>query len=81
MAPFGRHKINRIRYILIITQRRTKMITIMVLIFLIVVYAYGRFYLALIEDDNLNEDITIDDTMMTKEQLIKVKEQLNKMER
>ena len=57
------------------------MITIMVLIFLIVVYAYGRFYLSLIEDDNLNEDITIDDTMITKEQLIKVKEQLNKMER
>ena len=57
------------------------MIYIMIIIFLLIVYAYGRFYLALIEDDNLNEDITIDDTMMTKEQLIKVKEQLNKMER
>lgn len=37
------------------------MITIMILIFLIVVYLYGRFTLALIEEDNLNEDITIDD--------------------
>tara|TARA_R110001606_G_scaffold387517_1_gene552230 strand:+ start:315 stop:482 length:168 start_codon:yes stop_codon:yes gene_type:complete len=35
----------------------------MVIIFLLVVYAYGRFYLALIEDDKLeelNEDISVD---------------------
>lgn len=39
------------------------MIYIMVIIFLLVVYAYGRFYLALIEDDKLeelNEDISVD---------------------
>ena len=39
------------------------MISIMVIIFLLVVYAYGRFYLALIEDDKLeelNEDISVD---------------------
>ena len=38
------------------------MISIMVIIFLLVVYAYGRFYLALIEDDKLeelNEDISV----------------------
>ena len=38
------------------------MIYIMVIIFLLVVYAYGRFYLALIEDDKLeelNEDISV----------------------
>ena len=35
------------------------MIYIMVIIFLLVVYAYGRFYLALIEDDKL-EELTID---------------------
>ena len=39
------------------------MIYIMVIIFLLVVYAYGRFYLALIEDDKLeelNENISVD---------------------
>ena len=39
------------------------MIYIMVIIFLLVLYAYGRFYLALIEDDKLeelNEDISVD---------------------
>ena len=39
------------------------MISIMVIIFLLVVYAYGRFYLALIEDDKLeelNENISVD---------------------
>ena len=39
------------------------MISIMIIIFLLVVYAYGRFYLALIEDDKLeelNEDISVD---------------------
>ena len=38
------------------------MIYIMVIIFLLVVYAYGRFYLALIEDDKLeelNKDISV----------------------
>ena len=37
------------------------MITIMVLIFLIVVYAYGRFYLALIEDDKIEEYLENED--------------------
>ena len=39
------------------------MIYIMIIIFLLIVYAYGRFYLALIEDDKLeelNEDISVD---------------------
>ena len=39
------------------------MIYIMVIIFLLVLYAYGRFYLTLIEDDKLeelNEDISVD---------------------
>jgi len=39
------------------------MIYIMIIIFLLILYAYGRFYLALIEDDKLeelNEDISVD---------------------
>ena len=31
------------------------MISIMIIIFLLIVYAYGRFYLALIEDDKVEE--------------------------
>tara|TARA_R110000868_G_scaffold371558_2_gene635268 strand:- start:585 stop:725 length:141 start_codon:yes stop_codon:yes gene_type:complete len=31
------------------------MISIMIIIFLLIVYAYGRFYLALIEDDKIEE--------------------------
>ena len=39
------------------------MIYIMIIIFLLIVYAYGKFYLAIIEDDKLeelNEDISVD---------------------